>query len=67
MTLLEQTDYIVQSADALVVLAQVSDAAGEGGSAVEAAQAALDLYERKGHLVGAATARGMLEVYGAAV
>jgi tetratricopeptide (TPR) repeat protein len=66
VTLLEQTDYIVQSADALVVLAQVRDAAGEGGSAVGAAQAALDLYERKGHLVGVAQTRVLIATLGAA-
>ena len=67
VTLLERTDYVVQHADALVVLARVCEAAGESRRAVEAAQQALDLYERKGHLVGAAAARTMLDAFGAAV
>ena len=67
VTLLERTDYVAQHADALVVLARVCEAAGESRRAVEAAQQALDLYERKGHLVGAAAARTMLDAFGAAV
>ena len=37
------------------------DGGCRSASAVEAAQAALDLYERKGHLVGAAAMRAMLD------
>ena len=65
MTLLERTEYVVQHAEALVVLARVYEAAGESGQAVEAAQRALELYERKGHLVGAAATRAMLDAFGA--
>jgi hypothetical protein len=49
------------------VLARVCEAAGESRRAVEAAQRALDLYEREGHLVGAAAARTMVDAFGAAV
>ena len=66
VALLERTDYAVQRADSLVVLARVCAAAGEGAQAVEAAQAALELYERKGHLVGAAAMRALLDAFGAA-
>jgi tetratricopeptide (TPR) repeat protein len=66
VALLERTDYVVQRSDALVALARVCEAAGESGRAVEAARSALDLYERKGHLVGAAATRAMLDAFGAA-
>ena len=66
VTLLERTDYVVQRSEALVALARVCEAAGESGQAVEAARTALDLYERKGHLVGAAATRTMLDAFGAA-
>jgi hypothetical protein len=66
VALVEPTDYVVQHADALVALARVCGAAGEGGAAVDAAQVALDLYRRKGHLVGAAATRTMLDAFGAA-
>jgi class 3 adenylate cyclase/tetratricopeptide (TPR) repeat protein len=66
VALLEQTDYVVQRSDALVALARVCEAAGESGRAVEAARSALDLYERKGHLVGVAATRAMLDAFGAA-
>jgi class 3 adenylate cyclase/tetratricopeptide (TPR) repeat protein len=67
VALLARTDYIVQHADTLIALALVCEAAGESGGAVDATQKALGLYERKGHLVGAAAARGMLDAFGAAV
>jgi tetratricopeptide (TPR) repeat protein len=65
VTILERTDYVVQHADALVVLARVCEAAGERRQAVDAAHRALDLYERKGHAVGAAAMRELLEALGA--
>ena len=66
VALVEQTDYVVEHADALVALARVYETAGQAGRAVEAARAALDLYERKGHLVGAAAMRAMVDVLSAA-
>jgi tetratricopeptide (TPR) repeat protein len=66
VALLERTDYVVQRSDALVALARVCEAAGESGRAVEAARSALELYECKGHLVGVAATRAMLDAFGAA-
>jgi class 3 adenylate cyclase/predicted ATPase len=61
----ERTDYLHHHADALVALAHVCEAAGDGSEAVEAAQKALGLYEQKGAVVGAARARTVLERLGA--
>ena len=64
---LEDTDFAVELAEALFVSARVCDAAGESGEALAAAQRAFDLFERKGHLVGLARTRSMLDAFGAAV
>jgi class 3 adenylate cyclase/tetratricopeptide (TPR) repeat protein len=66
VALVEPTDYVVQHAEVLVALARVSEAAGERGEAIDAAQAALDLYERKEHVVGAAATCTLLDALGAA-
>jgi tetratricopeptide (TPR) repeat protein len=48
--------------DVLMVLAEVSRAAGSPPEAMEAARAALAAYERKGHQPGAASARAMMGI-----
>ena len=62
----EQTDYIERHADTLVALARVREAAGDIAEAAVAAQKALELYERKGHVVSAARARALLDELGLA-
>jgi hypothetical protein len=47
--------------DTLMVLAEVSHAAGVPEEAAEAARAALAAYERKGHQPGAASARVLID------
>jgi tetratricopeptide (TPR) repeat protein len=51
--------------DSLMVLAEVSRAAGRTGEAADAARAALVAYQRKGHQPGAASARTFLDELGA--
>jgi hypothetical protein len=65
VAVLERTDYVVQRAEGLVALARVCEAAGESLEAVEAARAALVLYERKEHAVGAEEVRTTLEALAA--
>ena len=48
--------------DMLIVLSEVSRAAGLGEEAVEAARAALAAYERKGHEPGMASARALIGI-----
>lgn len=52
-------------AAALLDLGEVFELAGRRADAVAAVQEALDAYERKGHLVGAAAARARLDTLGA--
>ncbi len=47
--------------DTLMVLSEVSQAAGLRKEAVDAARAALAAYERKGHEPGAASARALID------
>lgn len=55
------TDYLDMRASAALDLAEVLELAGRRGDAVAAVREALDAFERKGHVVGAATARDRLE------
>jgi tetratricopeptide (TPR) repeat protein len=59
--LIEQTDMLEATADAKLNLAGVLQAAGSDAEAIEEIEAAVELYERKRHLVGAARARSLLE------
>jgi tetratricopeptide (TPR) repeat protein len=59
--LVAQTDMFEATADAKLNLAGVLQAAGSDAEAIEEIGAAVDLYERKRHLVGAALARSLLE------
>jgi predicted ATPase/class 3 adenylate cyclase len=53
----EPTDMLSMRGDALLDLAAVAHAAGRGGDAAAAAGAAMELYQAKGNLRGAARAR----------
>jgi class 3 adenylate cyclase/tetratricopeptide (TPR) repeat protein len=57
----ERTDFFIHRGDALLELAQVLGAAGRAPEARAAVGRALDLYERKGNLLAAASARRRLE------
>jgi class 3 adenylate cyclase/tetratricopeptide (TPR) repeat protein len=57
----EQTDFLIHRGDALLELAQVLGAAGRAPEARAAVGRALDLYQRKGNLLAAASARRRLE------
>jgi tetratricopeptide (TPR) repeat protein len=59
--LLSVTDSPVAQADALLALSEVVAAAGDEGAARASAEAALQLYERKGDLVSAARTRTYLD------
>ena len=59
------TDGLDMLASALLDLGEVFELAGRRADAVAAVQEALDAYERKGHLVGAAAARARLDSLGA--
>jgi len=58
--LLGQADSLVARADAHVALSEVADLAGSRGVAAANAEAALELYERKGDVVSAQKSRGLI-------
>jgi ATP/maltotriose-dependent transcriptional regulator MalT len=62
----ERSDYIERHADTLVTLARVREAAGNIAEAAVAAHTALELYERKGCVIGAVRARALLDELGLA-
>ena len=55
-----ETDYIEVEADARLVLADILRKAGEAGWATEAGES-VELYQRKGNLVGVRRAKGLLK------
>jgi ATP/maltotriose-dependent transcriptional regulator MalT len=57
--LLDQTDSLIALADALVALSEVAAVAGSDAMASANAEAALELYERKGDLVSADKTRAL--------
>ena len=59
--LVSQTDMLEATAASKLNLAGVLQAAGSDAEAIEEIRAAVELYERKRHLVGAARARTLLE------
>lgn len=61
----ESSDDLTQRGDARVDLAEILERAGEAQEAQTTLRAAIDLYERKGNVVGAGRARAMLERLGA--
>jgi tetratricopeptide (TPR) repeat protein len=61
VAMIERTDWLADHADAVLRLADVLHAAGND-EALERAEEALRLYERKGNSVAAATARGLIEL-----
>lgn len=58
--LLGQTDSLIALADAAVALSEVAAVAGSRGVAAANAEAALELYERKGDLVSAQKAQALV-------
>jgi predicted ATPase len=60
VSLAEQTDFVVYRGDSLVDLAHILQGAGRTDEAATAAAAGLELHERKGNLVAAATIRADL-------
>ena len=60
VALIAQTDMLEATADARLTLAGVLHATGDDAEAVEQIEEAVELYERKRHLVGAARARSLL-------
>jgi hypothetical protein len=62
VALAEPTDALADKADAAMALAAVLDAAGLDEEAREAATAARELYEAKGHTVGASRAKRLIAV-----
>ena len=57
---MEATDSLSHQADVRVALAFVLQAAGRGGEAAEALEAAIDRYDRKGNVVAAERTRALL-------
>jgi DNA-binding SARP family transcriptional activator len=60
VTLAAKTDFLVLRADALMDLAEVLRLGGREGECAPVVGQALELYERKGNVVGAARARALL-------
>jgi tetratricopeptide (TPR) repeat protein len=58
--LMEETDALTAKAGFLLDMAAILQAAGKPGEAVEAVQRAIELFDRKGNVVGAKRARGQL-------
>jgi tetratricopeptide (TPR) repeat protein len=58
--IMEATDSLSHQADVRVALAFVLQAAGRGGEAAEALEAAIDRYDRKGNVVAAERTRALL-------
>jgi tetratricopeptide (TPR) repeat protein len=58
--LARRTDWLTDQAEALMACADVMHAADDPSAAATAAREALELYERKGHVVGARRARDVL-------
>jgi ATP/maltotriose-dependent transcriptional regulator MalT len=63
VALAERTDLLTERADALLGLAGILRGVGRLEEAAAAARRGLELYERKGNLVGAAEARSLLDEY----
>jgi DNA-binding SARP family transcriptional activator len=61
VALAEETDFLVLHADALMDLAELLRLADREGESQPFVEQALELYERKGHVVGASRARALLE------
>ena len=60
LDLVAQTDMLEATADARLNLARMLQATGDDAEAIEQIEKAVELYERKRHLVGAARARSLL-------
>jgi hypothetical protein len=58
--LLDQTDFLHEKAQVMMERSEILRLAGRTDDAAEALHGALNLFERKGNVVGAADARGAL-------